>query len=67
MSRENLRTPDDFMVAEFGRVMRLFGQALPTEADRTTFERLMNEANALGLNWIEGLEYAAARRRPRLV
>ncbi len=54
------------MAAEFGRVMRLFGQALPTESDRTTFDRLMNEASARGLNWIEGLEYAAARRPKRV-
>ena len=66
MSREQLRTPDEFMAAEFGRVMRLFGQALPTESDRTTFDRLMNEASARGLNWIEGLEYAAARRPKRV-
>ena len=66
MSREQLRTPDEFMAAEFGRVMRLFGQALPTESDRTTFERLMNEASSMGLNWIEGLEYAASKRLARV-
>ncbi len=66
MIREHLRTPDEYMAAEFGRVMRLFGQALPTETDRTTFDRLMNEASEKGLNWIEGLEYAAARRPARL-
>ena len=63
MSREHLRTPDEFMAVEFGRVMLLFGQALPNESDRASFERLMNEANAKGLNWIQGLEYAAAQRR----
>ncbi|MGI4830157.1 MAG: hypothetical protein ACRYFU_18435 [Janthinobacterium lividum] len=62
MNRNTLRTPDEFMAAEFGRVMMLFGKALPSESDRTTFERLMNEASAKGLNWVEGLEYAAAQR-----
>lgn len=62
MNRHTLRTPDEFMAAEFGRVMMLFGKALPSESDRTNFERLMNEASAKGLNWIEGLEYAAAQR-----
>ena len=50
------------MAAEFGRFMMLFGEALPEETDRTPFERLMNEAGAMGLNWVQGLEYAAAQR-----
>ena len=62
MSRELLRTPDEFMVVEFERVMRLFGQALPNEKSRPLFERLTIEASAKGLNWIEALEYAAAKR-----
>ena len=63
MSREYLRTPDEFVAAEFARVMMLFGQALPSETDREAFERHMNEASAKGLNWVEGLEYAAAKRQ----
>lgn len=66
MDRNSLRTPDEFMAAEFGRVMLLFGKALPNESDRASFERLMNEASAKGLNWVEGLEYAAARRDARM-
>lgn len=62
MGREYLRTSDEFVAAEFGRVMLLFGQALPDNADRTTFERLTNEASAKGLNWVEALEYVAAKR-----
>lgn len=62
MNREHLRTPDEFVAVEFARVMRLFGQALPTDADRTSFERLTKEASANGLNWIEALEYVAAKR-----
>lgn len=62
MDRNSLRTTDEFMAAEFGRVMMLFGKALPSESDRVSFERLMNEASEKGLNWIEGLEYAAAQR-----
>lgn len=53
------------MAVEFERVMALFGQALPTETDRAAFEGHMNEANARGLNWIQGLEYAAAQRGTR--
>ena len=62
MDRSSLRTPDEFVAAEFGRVMMLFGKALPSETDRVSFERLMNEASAKGLNWVQGLEYAAAQR-----
>lgn len=62
MSREYLRTPDDYVAAEFGRVMLLFGQALPSESDRKNFERLTGEASAKGLNWIQALEYVAAKR-----
>lgn len=62
MNREALRTPDEFVAAEFARVMLLFGQALPSDTDRITFERLTREASAKGLNWIEALEYVAAKR-----
>ena len=67
MDREHLRTPDEFVAAEFARVMRLFGQALPSDADRTSFERLTTEASARGLNWIEALEYVAAKRARQTV
>ena len=62
MQRHLLRTPDEFMVVEFERVMRLFGQAFPSEHSRASFERLTNEASARGLNWVQALEYAAAKR-----
>ncbi len=62
MNREALRTPDEFVAAEFARVMMLFGKALPTDTDRTSFERLTSEASAKGLNWVEALEYVAAKR-----
>lgn len=62
MTRESLRTPDEYMVVEFERVMRLFGHALPNERSRSSFDRLTNEASARGLNWIQALEYAAAMR-----
>ena len=66
MGREALRTSDEFMAVEFERVMRLFGQALPTESSRSSFDRLTREASAQGLNWVQALEYVAARRSPRL-
>ena len=62
MQRHLLRTPDEFMVVEFERVMRLFGQAFPSESSRISFEKLTNEASARGLNWVQALEYAAAKR-----
>ena len=62
MSREHMRTPEESIAAEFGRVVLLFGQALPSEVERTRFERLTAEASARGLNWVEALEYAALKR-----
>ena len=62
MQRHHLRTPDEYMVVEFERVMRLFGQALPSEASRASFEQLTMEASAQGLNWVQALEYVAAMR-----
>ena len=50
------------MVVEFERVMRLFGQAFPSESSRRSFEQLTSEASERGLNWVQALEYAAAKR-----
>ena len=43
------------------RVLLLLQQPVPNPNDRTLFNRWMGEARALGLSWIEGLEYAAWR------
>ncbi len=66
MGREHLRTPDTDVLALRSRVTQLFQQALPDPFDRAFFDNAMNEANAQGLNWIEGLEYTVAKRRSRL-
>ena len=42
--------------------MLLFGQALPSDSERQSFERLTGEASAKGLNWVQALEYVAAKR-----
>lgn len=62
MSRERYRTSDEGMVEEFGRVVQLIQEAHTRVPNKTTFVRLMNEANGEGLNWIEALEYVIARR-----
>lgn len=45
------------------RHRELLPQALPNAADTVLFDRLMAEARAQGLNWMEGLEYVIERRR----
>lgn len=62
MNREQFRTPDEDIVEEFGRVIELFQQSIAKFPDHTLLVRLMSEASAKGLNWIEGLEYVAAHR-----
>ncbi len=44
------------------QVVSLFHQALPDPSDTKTFNRLMSEARATGLNWWDGLEYVARHR-----
>ena len=63
MGRELFRTPDEEVSAEFNRVCQLFQLALGKPSDRVLFDSLMSEANANGLNWIQGLEYVI-RHRP---
>ena len=62
MSREQYKTPDDEMAEEFGRVIHLFQETTSKTIDQDLFKRLMNEASAKGLNWIQGLEYVLQRR-----
>ena len=56
------RIPNDEVNALCTRVLQLYRLALPDPADPSLFDRLMHEARAKGLNWIEGLEYAAGKR-----
>ena len=60
--REHYQTPEEDVVALSNQVLQLFRQALPDPGDRDLFNRWMNEANSLGLSWIDGLKYTAERR-----
>jgi hypothetical protein len=62
MRREQYKTPDEDVVAEFERVCRLFRLALGEPSDRVLFDALMAEANERGLNWVQGLEYVIEQR-----
>ena len=62
MGPETFYLPDEDVVTLSTRVLQLFRQALPDPGDRRLFNRLMHEARAKGMTWIEGLEYAAGRR-----
>lgn len=50
------------MVAEFGRILDLFGRALIRRSDLASFCRRMNEAASKGLKWTEALEQVADKR-----
>jgi hypothetical protein len=62
MGREQFKTPDADVAAEFDRVCQLFQLALGKPSDRVLFDSLMSEANEKGLNWIQGLEYVVQQR-----
>jgi hypothetical protein len=62
MRREQFKTPDEDVAAEFERVCRLFRLALGEPSERALFDALMVEANDKGLNWVQGLEYVIQRR-----
>ncbi len=53
MDRTSLKVTDEEMAEEFGRVVGL----LQLASRKTSFQRLMTEANHKGLNWIQALEY----------
>ena len=52
--------------ASLSRHRELLPRALPNAADTRLFDRLMAEARAQGLTWIEGLEYVIECRRSLL-
>lgn len=62
MGREQFRTADGDVAAEFDRVCQLFQLALGKPSDRVLFDSLMGEASEKGLNWVQGLEYVIRRR-----
>ncbi len=62
MGREQYRTTDEDVAAEFDRVCQLFQLALGRPSDRVLFDSLMSEANDRGMDWVQGLEYVVERR-----
>ena len=48
------------------RHRELLGEALPNPADTSLFNRLMAEARAQGMTWMDGLEYIISKRRAML-
>ena len=65
-TRERYKTPDEDVATEFGHLLHLFERAVPRSSDRAVFARLMNEASAKGLSWVEGLKYVTERRKALL-
>ncbi len=63
MAREQYKTPDEDVAAEFERVSQMFRLALGKPSDRVLFDSLMAEASSKGMNWVQGLEYVIERRR----
>lgn len=63
MRRDHLKTTDEDLVAEFGRVLELFGEAFSRSSDRVAFCLSVNEAGERGLTWIQALEQAAQKRK----
>ena len=59
MNRQHLKTTDEDLVAEFGRVVELFGRALRTRSDVFNFCQRVNQGAAEGLTWVQALERAA--------
>lgn len=59
MDRQHLTTSDEDLVAEFGRVLELFGRALTTRSDLSAFCQHVNASAAQGFTWLEALEKAA--------
>ncbi len=63
MRREQFKTPEEDVTAEFERVCRMFRLALGEPSDRVMFDALMAEASERGMNWVQGLEYVVEHRR----
>ncbi len=64
MGREQYKTSEEEVTAEFDRVCQLFQLALGKPSDRVLFDSLMTEANERGMNWIQGLQYVVEQRGP---
>ena len=66
MKRDQFKTPEEDVTAEFDRVCRLFRLALGEPSDRVLFDALMAEASAQGMNWVQGLEYVVKQRQEKV-
>ena len=64
MGRESLAVGDETVSEQFGELMHSFERALPPHTDPARFNELAAEARAQGLDWVQGMAYAAARRPP---
>lgn len=62
MGREQYKTPEEDVAAEFDRVCQMFQLAMGKPSDRMLFESLMGEASDKGLDWVQGLQYVIEQR-----
>lgn len=60
--REYLRTTDEEIALDFGRILELFRLALAHAGNTQRFCLRMNEGSGDGLNWIEALEQTAGNK-----
>ncbi len=58
MNRLQLKTSDEELVAEFGRVMDLFSCGFKARSNGAAFFTRVNEAAAQGFSWVDALEKA---------
>ena len=61
LDRKQLKTPDELVALEFGRVMDFFGTARARSCTVEVFVERVNEAGKLGLSWVDALAFAAER------
>lgn len=59
VDRNQLKTTDEELALEFGRLMDLFRRVFSSHARRAKMQRRLDKARADGLSWVEALEYAA--------
>ena len=65
LDRKQLKTSDELIALEFGRVMDLFGAARARSCTVDVFVERVNEAGKLGLTWVDALAFAAERPTTR--
>ncbi len=60
-NRKQLKTPEEQVAFEFGRVLDLFRKARARSCTLKVFVDRVNEAGKLGLSWVDAIEFAAER------